>query len=560
MKKNILTIILKLIIVSVLLFLVVAILKISDNYKKSEISNQTNLIINNNNVTAKLKNKVIIQDDVIYISINDMKNFFDKYIYVDEENSQIITTYNKNIGNLILESENIFVNNKMKKINAKVEKKEQENGNESYYLPISELKDIYDIELNYVANNDVVIIDSIEKEQKQAKISKKSNIKWKKQILSKTLEKVELNENVVVISNDENGWTKVRTKNGKIGYIETKNLSDVQTVREAEKEENLINGKIDMFWDYFSEVAKAPNREGQKIDGVNVVSPSFFYIDKNGEFKENVGDAGKKYVDWAHNNGYKVWPMVSNSGSGMIEVTSGILNNYSLRHALIQKIVNVCKEYNLDGINIDFENMYSTDKDVYSRFIIELVPLMKQQNLVTSVDVTAPDGSETWSLCFDRTVLGDVADYLIFMAYDQYGSGSSKAGPTAGYNWVENNLNKFIKTSEVKSEKLILGIPFYTRIWTITTDGQVSSKVVNMKDVNSVLPNNADKTWNDTLKLNYVEYTEGKTTKRIWIEDIESIREKVKLVKKYNLAGTSAWEKDREPEETWNVIKEELNK
>ena len=81
-----------------------------------------------------------------------------------------------------------------------------------------------------------------------------------------------------------------------------------------------------------------------------------------------------------------------------------------------------------------------------------------------------------------------------------------------------------------------------------------------MKDVNSVLPNNADKTWNDTLKLNYVEYTEGKTTKRIWIEDIESIREKVKLVKKYNLAGTSAWEKDREPEETWNVIKEELNK
>ena len=213
MKKNILTIILKLIIVSVLLFLVVAILKISNNYKKSEISNQTNLIINNNNVTAKLKNKVIIQDDVIYISINDMKNFFDKYIYVDEENSQIITTYNKNIGNLILESENIFVNNKMKKINAKVEKKEQENGNESYYLPISELKDIYDIELNYVANNDVVIIDSIEKEQKQAKISKKSNIKWKKQILSKTLEKVELNENVVVIYNDENGWTKVRTKN-----------------------------------------------------------------------------------------------------------------------------------------------------------------------------------------------------------------------------------------------------------------------------------------------------------------------------------------------------------
>ena len=190
--------------------------------------------------------------------------------------------------------------------------------------------------------------------------------------------------------------------------------------------------------------------------------------------------------------------------------------------------------------------------------MIELTPRMKDIGVITSVDVTAPDGSPTWSLCYDRTVLGNTVDYIIFMAYDQYGTSSNKAGTTAGYNWVETNLVKFIETYEVPSEKIILGIPFYTRLWTESFDGDLDSAVINMKNVDKNIPEGVTKTWNDTLKQNYIEYTEGAKTKKMWIEDLESIEAKVSLVTKYNLAGVSAWEKDRELSGTWELIKEKL--
>ena len=221
-----------------------------------------------------------------------------------------------------------------------------------------------------------------------------------------------------------------------------------------------------MFWDYFSKYVKPTDRTGQTIEGVNVVSPSFFYIDANGKLQENVGEAGLKYIEWAHSNGYKIWPMISNSEVG-IKVTSSILNSYTKRQELIESIVEKCAEYEIDGINVDFEKIYEADKDKYSRFIIELVPRMQELGIVTSVDVTAPDGDPNWSLCYDRNVIGDVADYLVFMAYDQYGTSSTKPGTTAGYNWVETSLKKIIEYDEVDTEKIILGIPFYTRQWTI---------------------------------------------------------------------------------------------
>ena len=249
--------------------------------------------------------------------------------------------------------------------------------------------------------------------------------------------------------------------------------------------------------------------------------------------------------------------MVSNNSYK--ETTSKVLNSYTSRTNLINNIVNLANKYNLDGINIDFENMNESDKDVFSRFIIELEPKLKEAGKILSVDVTAPDGGETWSMCYDRNVIGDVADYIVFMAYDQYGSSSPKEGTTAGYNWVETNLNKFLNREEIPSNKIILGIPFYTRLWK-EENGKITSQTVNIKDVNKVLPEGITKTWDNELKQNYVEYNKDGATYKIWIEDETSIKEKVGLVNNYNLAGTAAWEKDRETENIWTVINQELNK
>ena len=550
-KKKIIT---RTLIIILAIIVLATIAFIANDYIILDNNKTTNLIINNRNVTSNLKNEIMIKDNIIYLSKQDIANFFDKYIYEEEENNQIITTYDKKIAEIGFEDNTININGSDKTIRASAEKE-----NDIIYLPISEMTEVYGIEIEYLPDTKVVTMDSTDREQKKAILSSDIAVKSSTNFIAKTVDRVKKGEDVIVISS-ENGNSRIRTKNGKIGYVKTNKLTNEITVRENLEEEMQISEKINLTWDYFSQYAQAPDRSGQTIEGINVVSPSFFHIDEDGDLKENVGQEGENYIEWAHNNGYKVWPMLSNAEAATesLDITSNIMNSYEKRKELIEDIVNVCVKYKLDGINVDFENMKQEDKDMYSRFIIELTPRLKEMGLVTSVDVTAPDGGETWSMCFDRHVIGDVADYIVFMAYDQYGVSSTKAGTTAGYNWVELSLNKFLQTEEIEPEKIILAIPLYTRVWTTDSNGKVTSKTVDMKDIEEVIPEGTNKTWDDELKQNYVEYTDGGNKKQIWIEDIDSLKAKVSLITQNKLAGVASWRKGMETEDVWNMLKEEL--
>ena len=527
---------------------------IANDYIILDNNKKTNLVINNKNVTSNLKNDILIEENIIYLSKPDIANFFDKYIYDEEKSNQIITTYDKKIAAIGFEKNIITINGSEKDIYAHAIQRDNVE-----YLPISEMKDVYDIEIQNIENTKVITMDSLDKEQKRAIVSSNLPVKSSTNIIAKTVDRIKKGDSVVVISSDK-GYTKIRTENGKLGYVKSNKLENEYTVREKMEEEKQIEGKINLTWDYYSIYGSAPVRDGTTIDGVNVVSPAFFYLDENGNFKENIGDRGEAYIEWAHSNQYKVWPMFSNSeaASKSLSVTSNIMNSYEKRQELIENIVDACVKYKLDGINIDFENMKQEDKDLYSRFIIELTPRLKEIGLVTSVDVTAPDGGETWSMCFDRHVIGDVADYIVFMAYDQYGVSSTKAGTTAGYNWVKLSLNKFLQTEEIESDKIILAVPFYTRVWTTDSNGKTTSKTVDMKNIDKVIPDGVEKKWDDDLKQNYVEYTDGEDTKQIWIEDIHSLKAKISLITENNLAGVGSWQKGMEIDEVWKMIKEEL--
>lgn len=548
-------IIIKVIIVMLALLIIGFIAIKAETLIKEKTDGKINLIINNNNVTSRLKNEVKIDDGIIYVSMDDIKNFFDKYIYIEEETNEIITTYDDKIASIGFDANKLTLNGSTKKISAHALK-----DNDAVYMPISEMQDVYNIELKNIEDTKVITIDSLDREQIKANAKSKISIKSKGRFFSKTVDKVQKGETVILVDNgQDSGWTKIRTQKGKVGYVKANKLTDITTIREAKERTKQITGKVDMFWDYYSQYVKAPDRTGQTIEGVNVVSPSFFYLDKNdGTLKDNVGDAGIAYINWAHSNGYKVWPMIANAEAG-IKITSTILNSYTKRQELIESIVQKCAQYDIDGINVDFENIYEADKDKYSRFIIELMPRMLEMGMVTSVDVTAPDGDPNWSLCFDRNVLGDVADYLVFMAYDQYGTSSTKPGTTAGLNWVETSLKKIIDYDQVDTQKIILGMPFYTRQWTVTADGQIKDRTV-VSMMNIKIPNNVEKQWDDTLKQYYIEYASGKNTVKMWIEDGASIKEKVSLVSKYNLGGTSCWRKDMETSNVWTIIKDELSK
>ena len=546
-RKKILLIIVAIIAIGIIAY-------IANDYIILGKNKTTNLVINNKNVTGNLKKEILIENGEIYISKQDLGNFFDKYIYEDKETEEIITTYNKKIAEIGFEKNVVTINGSEKTTYAHAIKKD-----DTIYLPISELKDVYDIEINHIEDTKTLVIDSLSKEQKKAVIKTNQPVKSSTKFIAKTIDRVKKGECVIIISS-EKGYTKIRTEDGKIGYIKSNKLANEVTTRQNMEEEKQIQGKVNLVWDYYSQVATAPDRASTQIDGVNVVSPSFFSIDKNGKLVENIGTRGKAYLEWARNNNFKIWPMLQNAGDNqMMETTSKIMNSYENRKELIESIVNVCIKYKLDGINIDFENMRKDDKDMYSRFIIELEPRMKELGLVLSVDVTAPDGSDTWSLCFDRHVIGDVADYIIFMAYDEYGDSSTKAGTTAGYDWVELGLKKFLETEEVKPEKLILAVPLYTRLWTEDSSGKVTKKsVVSMKDIDSTIPSDVEKQWDDKLKQYYVEYKDGNNLKKMWIEDLKSLKEKVSLISKYKLGGLASWEKGMETDDVWNLFKEAL--
>ena len=539
-------------VVIIFILFIAFILSIAPNYIRNEIKDKTNLIINNNNVTAKLKKDVIIDDSGnVFISKEDATNYFDKYLDYDKDTKNIVTTSDTKVAKLKLDDRIIKVNGTETKMAvAPIEK------NGTIYLPFSEMEKVYNIDLNYIKDTNRVIIDSLDREFITVNSRKNLKVKYKDKKLSSTVEKIKKGDELVWISKGDNDWVKVRTKNGKIGYIKEKDTANQIYVRQKMEEKNKVNGKVNLVWDYYSEYVKAPNREGTSIDGVNVVSPAFFSLEKEGKgnIVENIGDEGRAYIEWAKANKYQIWPMVSNNS--LKETTTEIMKSEELRENLIDNIVREAVQYELDGINIDFENMYSEDKDLFSKFIIELAPRLKDCGIILSVDVTAPDGSETWSLCFDRNIIGDVADYIVFMAYDQYGISSKTPGTTAGYNWVETNINKFLNQEDVKKEKIILGIPLYTRMWK-ETDGKITSSVVNMNQIEENLPpeSTVERKWNDELKQYYVEYQKNNTVYRMWIEDEKSITEKLNLIKKYELAGAAFWEKDRETENVWQITK-----
>jgi len=546
------------VIVVILLLIALGILKLAPNYKNDEITNQTNLIINNKNITEGLKNKVLVKDDVIYLSKSDIKNFFDPYIYYETDTKRIITSYDTKVASLIIDDTNININGKIYNLSSPAIIYE-----DTTYLPFSLMETVYNADIKYIKNTDIVTVETLSREKITAQASKDVPVRSRIKVLSRTVEKVKKDETLVIISKLDDNWVKVRTENGKIGYVKTDDLKNETIAREAKENTKQITGKVNMVWDYYSEYVTAPNRSGTEIPGINVVSPSFFVLKEygKGEILDKVGTDGIKYISWAKSNNYKVWAMLQNDGK--IKTTSEIMNSYDFRSELIENIINLVNKYQLDGINIDFEYMYDKDIDLFTQFLVELYPRMKELDKVLSVDVTAPDGGENWSTCYNRNQIADNCDYIVFMAYDQFGGSSKTAGSTASFDWVETNLKKFLGREEISSEKIILAIPFYTRIWEEDYSGTLTKNntdnIISMKNISKVIPNGVEKNWLDSAKQYYVEYKEDNLTYKMWIEDERSIKEKLSLINDNNLAGVAFWSKDRESDSIWNVIDEELN-
>ena len=538
-----------------IMVVIIYLINISPNYIVEKITKKTKVIINNNNVTSSLRSDIFIdENENVYMSTADINNFFDEYLIQDE--NEIITTSNTKTVRISKSSNIMNVNNK----NEEMEKAIYYDGSK-VFLPIETIENIYGIEARYNKEKDTLVFESLNRKKVTAKVKEDTTIKYKSTQISRTLEKVKKDDEVTLIFDknkdsyiESNGWIKVNSKTGTIGFIQRSKLEEETVIREGEKE-NRIDGKVSLVWDYYNPSEICPKRT-EPINGVNVVSPSFYDLRENGIVSSNIGSSGMQYIEWAHKNGYEVWPTISNGFLNSLDAMSSMMRSFDSRANLINNIMAELDKVNVDGISIDFENMYKEDKDKFSRFLIELAPRLQDKNIKLNVCLTAPDGADTWSLCYDRYTIGKVADYVVFIGYDQTVGSSQVAGTVAGYDWDELNISKFIGQEGISKKKVILAVPFYTRLWEEKDGKVISTRVVNMNSV--YIPEDAKVEWDSVRKQNYMTYTREGSTFKMWIEDDASVKEKLNLVEKYKIAGAGFWEKDREKEDIWNVISEKL--
>lgn len=519
------------------------------------------VIIDDAEVTRNMPNVAVFVDGKAMLSFDTIKKYFDEYIYFDEKYNTVIITGDTDIIKMKLDDNSLNLNGISKNIKVPVKKI-----NDVIYVPVEELQKMYNIA---VVHNEKLIITTDNIEYKEIKMNQKEKVKLYKKQISLTTGKVKAGEVLTVFSGEESEeYAKVRTTNGDLGYVKRKNLDGtiVLDKKIIEDNKNIITKKINLTWEYAENYT--PNRlDQEKIEGLNIISPTWIYMkNTSGDIKFNT--LSSEYIMWAKKKGYTLWPTLKNDSMG-IEKTSTLVTDMYARENIIANVVELALKYGFDGINIDFENMKMKDKDEFSQFIREFSATLRRNNLVASVDVNVPDGSETWSLCYDHKAISDACEYMMLMAYDQYGR--TKAGPVASLTWVENNINKVIEREKVDRQKLVLCVPFYSKYRKdkITMSGDeeilkgISTSTLYMKSVKNYLANPKFKgsiTWDDELGQYYVEYRNQNILERIWAEDENALKEKVKLVNKYNLAGVASWRWGFETPESWQVINETLNK
>lgn len=349
-------------------------------------------------------------------------------------------------------------------------------------------------------------------------------------------------------------WSQILTNDGILGCVKDSTIGDISTEktkkRLAARKYNHIRmkGSVNLVWHQVTNrTANAGIDQVLSGDaGINVVSPTWFRIADNDGGLSDIGSLD--YVKKCHDKGVQVWALFSNFENKSVDTTT-VLNHTSSRDNLVNNMIAKAIAYNLDGINVDFEQVSTDAKDGYVEFIKELSIKCENNDIILSVDNYSPTAS---SLHYNRKVQAQYADYLIVMAYDEHYAGGGEAGSNASISFVKKAVSESLK--EVPKDQLILGMPFYSRIWK-TKDGVLSTETIGMKSESDYIKShNAQETWQDDLGQNYVEFSEDDATYQLWVEDEKSLALKLGVMKDNSLAGGAFWKEGLESDSVWEII------
>lgn len=434
------------------------------------------------------------------------------------------------------------------------------------YLPVTPLAELYGLHVEAGDGTGVVTVIPSGKSVQRATTTDDTALRSSPTIRATIYEKLQADAEVRIWENADNPeWYTVQAQSGTVGYLPKDKLSltEIEQVKGPSEKTPFIawkvmGSKINLTWEGVYAKKTDVTTLGA-LNGVNVVSPTWFeLIDGTGKIRSK---ADKAYVDWAVKRKTQVWALFSNGFEP--ERTTQALATAQTRFNMIQQLVAYAQIYRLQGINIDFENVETSDRANLVQFVRELTPILHEQGLVVSIDVTPKSNSEMWSAFLDRSALAESVDFMMLMAYDEHWASSPTAGSVASLPWTESSLLRLLEEDQVPPAKLILGMPLYARIWTEAkqADGttKVSSKALGMQAVEQLIAERKLKpVFDGQTGQNYVEFTEEGAKKRIWIEDEVSMQSRVALVKKYGLAGVATWQRSFQNEEIWGVIDQAL--
>lgn len=514
---------------------------------------QQHIVYNGEVYEYRLK---IVEKEIL-VPVDFIKDKIDDAIYVDEATSSIIITTKNKVIRFQEESLEAFVNENPFQLSTTIMKEEG-----GWYVPASVLSEFYPYEVTYDKETKLALF--VDKGKELNTVEVVANEKVPVRIDSDKREPIVSYANPkerLTVLEEQGKWLKVQKKNGEYGFVKKNHVSKgwkeqiPWKTSEDFAAQDLEGKKIHLTWE--AVYSKNPKiEEMSEMSGVNVVSPTWFELkNQNGDVHSK---ANAEYVKWAHERGIQVWALFSNAFDP--DLTNAVLNDYEKRANVIKQLITYAEIYNLDGINIDFEYMYLKDKEVLVQFVRELTPYLHEQGLVVSMDVTIHSTSEMWSMFYDRKKLAQVVDYMAVMTYDEHPSASPVAGSVASIPWVENGITELL--NEIPKEKLLLGIPFYTRVWSETTEG-VKSETLAMKYTKEFVEKHDLKPKVDLLtNQNYVEFynKEKKVNQKVWFEDEHSLKERLKLVEKYDVAGVASWQRGFASDDSWEIIYNALEK
>lgn len=432
----------------------------------------------------------------------------------------------------------------------------QQESDGKFYISLDVVKEYTDLDYAYYSDPNRVVIrnewDGVEQATVQ---SDTAQVRQKGGIKSLILADVQKGDTLLYLENLDN-WCKVMTADGYTGYIRTEDISEPEAIeaRTAKKdsyERITRDHKINLVWHQSTstESNDAMAEMTAEMTGVNVISPTWFSVtDETGTISSL---ASADYVKLAHDAGREVWGLIDNFNEAFDETTD--LAYASVRSRIIEQLLAEAASCGMDGINVDFENLKEAGIPHYLQFLRELTSAAHAQNLVVSVDTPVP---QAYTMYYQRGEQARFVDYMIVMAYDEHFAGSEEAGSVSSLPFVQQAVEEM--TRVMPADQVICGIPFYTRVWT-EKFGQsaIISEVLGMDGAkNYAKENQMTETWDASLGQNVATVETSDARYTIWMEDEQSMEEKLKVIQSADLAGVAEWKLGFECADVWSLISE----